>query len=93
MTVYIFGDIEGNVEIFKNTISCISKNFIDGKFIFLGDIYTSENIHTSINMIKSLTSYFIKHENAITNDSEPLDVIRLFRKIWKDKGLNSYNIK
>ena len=91
MDTYIFGDIEGNVEIFKNTINCISRNLVNGKFIFLGDIYTSENLRVSIDMVKKLTSYFFQHEDIITNDSEPLDIIRVFRKIWKDKGLKSYN--
>lgn len=90
-TYYIFGDIEGNVEIYGNTVECIQKNWANGKFIFLGDIYTSENLHTSIDMVKNLTTYFFQHEDIITNDSEPLDIIRLFRKIWKDKGLKSYN--
>lgn len=91
MDTYIFGDIEGNVEIYGNTVECIQKNWESGKFIFLGDIYTSENLQTSIDMVKNLTSYFFQHENVITNDSEPLYIIRVFRKIWKDKGLKSYN--
>lgn len=93
METYIFGDIEGNVEIFKNTNKCILKNWNNAKFIFLGDIYTPENLQASICMVKLLLSYFYKPKNFITNDSEPLDVIRIFRKLWKDKGLKSYSTK
>ena len=90
---YIFGDIEGNIEIYKNTIDCINKTWDNGRYIFLGDIYNPNNINDSIDIINSLSTYFWTNSNYINNDSNPLDIIRLFRKLWKEKGLKNYNTR
>ena len=91
--MYIFGDIEGNKEIYNNTLECIKHNWKTSRFIFLGDIYSSRNMKDSIDIIKSLGSHFWVNEEVITKRSEPIDVLRLFRRLWKDKDLKCINPK
>lgn len=93
METFIFGDIEGNENIYNNTIKCINENFNDSKFIFLGDIYNFEKSAESLKMIKNIISYFYSIEEVINKNSEPLDVIRLFRTVWKRKNLKCCKTK
>jgi hypothetical protein len=87
MKTFIFGDIEGNETIYENTIKCISNNLDNNRFIFLGDIYNFENSTESIKMIENIISYFYQPQKVIFEHDEPVNVIRLFRSIWKSKNL------
>lgn len=89
---YIFGDIEGNQDIYKNTVRCICDNLDNGKFIFLGDIYEHDNTD-SIAMIETLTSIFYDQKEIIKNETSADEVKELFENLWKNKGLNCYGDK
>lgn len=89
---YIFGDIEGNKDIYKNTVRCICDNLDNGKFIFLGDIYEHDNTD-SIAMIEKLTSIFYDQKEIIKNETSADEVKELFENLWKSKELNCYGDK
>lgn len=91
--MFIFGDIEGNMEIYNNTLECIKRNWDTSRFMFLGDIYSARNVNDSINIIKSLSSYFWDNEEVITKHSDPIEVLRLFQTLWKDKDMKCINSK
>ena len=91
---YIFGDIEGDETLFNSTLSTISSNFSNpsSKFIFLGDLYDYAKPTETINMIeKLLNALHIPILKTFNNSSRELDVIRAFRKLWKQKQMKAYS--
>ena len=91
---YLFGDIEGQDNIFNSTIEIINKtiNNVNTSYVFLGDIYDYAKPHESINMVKQiLTLMDINIVQMFNKDTKEIDVIRAYRKLWKLKQLKSYS--
>ena len=91
---YIFGDIEGYNNIFASTLNkiedTISNDLIN--YVFLGDIYDYAKPHETISMVdKLLSTLNIERNNIFNNDTKEIDVIRAFRKLWKQKQLKCYS--
>lgn len=94
MKLYIIGDIEGLETVYQSTIQCLrqKKDKRSNSFLFLGDIYTPNNVNESINHIENIIKSFFDIQEYLTQESEPIDLIRILRDIWKNKGLKSYNM-
>ena len=95
MNTYVFGDIEGMDNAYESTNRCIEETSTDSsqncRYIFLGDIYTADNIDKSIDMVEHYTRKFFQFDSVINDNSSIVEIIRLFRKIWKQKNLKTYN--
>lgn len=88
---FIFGDIEGKETLFSSTMQTIASN-TNSNFIFLGDIYDYMAPYTSISMVeKILTILKIPLLQQFDESSKEIDIIRVFRKLWKTKQLKSYS--
>ena len=99
LPVHIIGDIEGNVEIFQQTLTFINNNIsTTSRFIFLGDIHNCLNETTTIEHIKQILYSFNDHlpsifENGelkqfITKDTTNDEIKNMFRVIWFKNELN-----
>lgn len=95
MKLYVIGDIEGMSNIYQSTIQCLQrkKDKRSNSFLFLGDIYTPNNVNESIAHIENITKTFFDIHSYLNEESEPIDLIRILRDIWKNKGLKSYNLR
>ena len=101
MTIYAFGDIEGDHDIFESTITSldhITTTDPSARVIFLGDIYThvidkniTDNDNGSIAMIEAIYTRFEPLRDIVNDDTTPIDIARIFRKLWKDKQLQIYS--
>ena len=87
---FIFGDIEGNKKLFNSTIETLTDNIIDEncKFIFLGDLYDYDKPNETISMINDIMNMLnIPIINVFNELTREIDIIRSFRKLWKNKQM------
>lgn len=94
MKLYIVGDIEGLETVYQSTIQCLrqKKDKRSNSFMFLGDMYSPDNVNASIAHIENIIKSFFDIHEYLTDESEPIELIRILRDLWKNKGLKSYNL-
>ena len=93
-TTYIFGDIEGSEPLFDSTLKTIEANISndDVKFIFLGDLYDYDKPNETIAMIdKIMKQLNIPIPEIFSAETKEIEIIRVFRKLWKLKQMKHYN--
>ena len=91
---FVFGDIEGFEPLFTSTMNTIEANKHDPnvKFIFLGDVYDYNKSTVCIEQIgQILNALDIPIKHIFTRQSKEIEVIRLFRKLWKVKQMKCYS--
>lgn len=91
--IYVFGDIEGYDNIFDSTVSTIKAvDHESTSFVFLGDLYDYAKPHKSIQQVSDiLDSLKIERQYPFNDDTKEIEVIRAFRKLWKQKQLKCYS--
>ena len=88
---YIFGDIEGDENLFASTVGTIS-TAQNERFIFLGDLYDYTKPNETISMIGTiLNALGVEILQPFNEQSREIDIIRAYRKLWKIKQMKAYS--
>lgn len=88
-TYRVFGDIEGNMEIFESIKRELNTNQC---FIFLGDIFSIKNINSSIIIIKYLMNYFeFKIKEYFDDNTDSKIIKHKIHQLKSKKSIESYN--
>ena len=91
---YIFGDIEGNKKLFDSTIETIhkTKDNENVNYVFLGDLYDYNAPSETILTVEKIMNELNIPINPLFNENtKEIDVIRSFRKLWKNKQMKCYS--
>ena len=89
-SIIVFGDIEGHDNIFDSTVQHIKRE--QNQFVFLGDIYDYAKPHKTISQVLDiLTVLHVPLQTPFNDETKEIEVIRAFRKLWKQKQLKSYS--
>ena len=93
-SIIVFGDIEGHDNLFESTVQHIKhdQQMNNVSYVFLGDIYDYAKPHKTISQVLDILDVLnVEQQTPFNDETKEIDVIRAFRKLWKQKQLKCYS--